>query len=197
MLLNKDVLHIPESHQHWFQCSPVAQSALSLPTTSFAVPFLCVTHSHRSMGMGQFISPTNAESSWIVCKTPWLEIIWTHSHIVKIFVDHLTLLRQSSSYVSCFRPLRLLTTLILRYTWFAWFVSIFCSRNHTGGYFQWIAKQTKTCWTRGLGPGHNSSPNDKTGSCWKIHHLYMIFPSHMLHVWNIYQHLPHKWAKCR
>ena len=21
--------------------------------------------------------------------------------------------------------------------------------------------------------------------------------SHMLHVWNIYQHLPHKWSKCR
>ena len=29
---------------------------------------------------------------------------------------------------------------------------------------------------------------------WK---LIFLFLSQMLHVWNIYQHLPHKWPKCR
>ena len=28
-------------------------------------------------------------------------------------------------------------------------------------------------------------------------HVYQIIKSQMLHVWNIYLHLPQKWPKCR
>ena len=38
---------------------------------------------------------------------------------------------------------------------------------------------------------HNNGKS--TFSSW----VNQLFLSHMLHVWNIYHHLPHKWPKCR
>ena len=176
MLLNKDVLHIPESHQHWSQCRvQQTQSALSLPTTSFAVPFLCVTHSHRSMGMGHnfFVQQTQFFLKNSLQNTMAWNKNWTHSHIVKIFVDHLTL--TSSIFVICFMfPYP--ATIDRFYTQiYVVCMHLFALETmDTYGAEECVCfplllpkphrrvlpmnyetkRHTDTCWTRGLGPGH-------------------------------------------